>query len=406
VSHSRLTSPLGASATGASTSIRPALLGKGFRPFFLLAALYAAGVVPIWLLMFGGQLDAAPHLGAMYWHAHEMVFGFAAAVIAGFLLTAVGNWTGRETAVGIPLALLAVLWMLGRVAILLGDVLPGALSAAVDLAFLPALALVCTRPLLAAKSWRNYPLIAILGGLTLANLGVHLGAHGIYPHWLRLGNIVAVDIVVLVVVVISGRVIPMFTRNTTGVATARTLPWLDRLAALAVALVALADAAGLDLRVAAAASGIGAAALFVRGFLFGARQIWRHPLLWVLHAAHAFIAVGLLLRAGASLTPELPWSSALHALTAGGIGMATLGMMARVGLGHTGRMLVVPRSIAIAFGLVAAGAALRVLAGWLPPGAYLPSLSFAGLLWAAGFGIYAVVHGPILLSPRVDGRPG
>jgi uncharacterized protein involved in response to NO len=385
---------------------RPALLAKGFRPFFLLAAGYALVTVPVWALMFAGRLGSTGYLGAMYWHAHEMVFGFAVAVIAGFLLTAVGNWTGRETATGLPLALLALLWLVGRIAIVLGDVLPIPIAAVLDLAFLPALALFCARPLIGTRNVRNYPFLAVLGALTLANLGVHLGALGVSPEWLRLGNLVAVDLIILLIVLIGGRVIPMFTRNATSAASIRSLPWLDRLAAGAVASLTVADALALDARIAGSLAGLGGIAVLGRSRFWGVEQTLRHPLLWVLHIGHGFVALGLSLRAASAFSTAVPPSAALHALTAGAIGTMTIGMMARVALGHTGRMLAVPQTIATAFGLVIAGAALRVGAAWLPRSLYTPLLTASGLLWAAGFGIYAGVYAPMLLAPRVDGKPG
>ena len=383
-----------------------AVLGKGFRPFFLLAAAYAVLVVPIWLLAFSGKLGVAPYFGPLYWHAHEMVFGFTVAVIAGFLLTAVGNWTGRETATGFPLALLAMLWMLGRVAMALGDALPIPLAAIIDLAFLPALAACCARPLFQAKKANNYPFLVVLTALGLSNLGVHLGALGVYPEWLRLGNLVAIDLIVLLIVLISGRIVPMFTRNATRAAGIRSLPWLDRLAAASVALLALADALGLDARVAAGLAGFSGVTVLGRSAFWGARLTRGQPLLWVLHAGHAFVPLGLFLRAGAILDSAVPPAAWLHALTAGAIGVLTLGMMTRVGLGHTGRILAVPRSLTVAFLMVILGAVLRVVAAWLPAPEYVQVVVASGLLWTLGFAIYALNHAPVLLAPRVDGRPG
>jgi uncharacterized protein involved in response to NO len=397
---------LESAATLPAMSRHPAVLGKGFRPFFLLAALYAVLAVPLWLAIFAGNVGAPPYLGALHWHAHEMVFGYTVAVIAGFLLTAVGNWTGRETVVGFPLALLAVLWLLGRVAIALGAMLPVPLAAVVDVAFLPVLACCCARRLLQAENARNYQFLFVLGALALSNLGVHLGALGVHPNWLRLGNLVAVDLILVLIVLISARVIPMFTRNATRLTSIRSLPALDRLAAAATVLLVAADALALDERIASSIAGLAGLTVLGRSLFWGAQFTRAQPLLWVLHAGHVFVGVGLLLRAGALVSSAIPPSAALHALTAGAIGTLTLGMMTRVGLGHTGRMLAVPGSIAVAFALVIAGAVLRVVAAWATGPAYVKLVTGAGLLWASGFAIYVVVHARLLLSPRVDGRPG
>jgi uncharacterized protein involved in response to NO len=385
---------------------RPALLAKGFRPFFLLAASFAFLAVPVWTLMFAGKLGGTAYLGPMYWHAHEMVFGFTIAVIAGFLLTAVGNWTGRETASGLSLALLALLWVLGRIAVLFGDALNVPIAAIVDLAFLPALAIFCARALIGAKNARNYPFVAVLGALSLSNLGVHLGALGVYPEWLQLGNLVAVDLIVLLIVLIGGRVIPIFTRNATSATSIRSLPWLDRLAAISMAALTVADALAASSKITGGLAALGALAVLGRTRFWGAPMTFRQPLLWVLHVGHAFVALGLLLRAAAAMTPYVPPSAAIHALTAGAIGTMTIGMMTRVALGHTGRMLAVSRTIATAFVLVIAGTGLRIVAAWIPASLYTSLLSAAGLSWAAGFAIYTAVYAPMLFAPRVDGKPG
>jgi len=374
------------------------LLAKGFRPFFLLAAAFAVAAVPTWLLAFATNADFAAYLGPAQWHAHEMVFGFSTAVIAGFLLTAAGNWTGRETATGWALGLLAAAWVLGRLALLLADALPSGVAAALDLAFLPLLAAACGRALFAAKNRRNYAFLALLSALFAANLGVHLGALGVRPEWTRLGSLVGVDLVILAIVMIGGRAIPMFTRNAARVDGIRNVPWLDRAAVLGALSIVVLDAVG---RHAGIAAGITGVVVLARMATWGTRHTARHPLLWVLHVGHAFVALGFLLRA----VSAVPSSAALHALTAGAIGTMTLGMMTRVTLGHTGRMLAVPRSVAWGFGAVVAGALVRVIAPFMPS-LYVPLVTVAGLVWSAGFAIFIAAYAGALLSPRVDGKPG
>jgi uncharacterized protein involved in response to NO len=395
---------LATSAAPAQT-LRPALLAKGFRPFFLLAAALAVVALPVWLAAFAGSLDVLAYLGPMYWHAHEMVFGFAGAVIAGFLLTAVSNWTGRDTAVGRALGALALLWLAGRAALLVADLLPRGLAAGIDLAFLPALAITCARPIIATRNHRNLGFIVMLAALWLANVGVHLGALGVRPEWLRLGNLVGVDLVILAIVLVSGRVVPMFTRNATKVDSIRNIPVLDRAAIAGVALLVLLDASGLAAHAATAVAGITGALTLARTAFWGARHTANQPLLWILHLGHAFIPIGLLLRAASALFTAIPSSSALHALTAGAIGAVTLGMMTRVGLGHTGRMLAVPRAIAAAFAILLAGAALRVVAPFFPVH-YVALVTLSGILWAASFATYLATYAGALVSPRVDGKPG
>lgn len=390
---------------GDAPRVRPAVLAKGFRPFFLLAAAWGALAMPIWLLVLAGRAGTGGYLVGPFWHAHEMIFGFTVAVIAGFLLTAVANWTERETAVGRPLAALAGLWLVGRLAVAVGDRLPPGVPAAADLVFLPALAAACARPIAATRNRRNYQFVAMLAALFAANTAMHLGATGVAPAWLGAGGWLAVDVIVVMIVVTTARIVPLFTRNATGVEGIRNLPRLDALAAGATAAVAVLDAAAAR-PAADLVAGLAGAAVAARALPWGARHTLRHPLLWVLHAGHAWIALGLVLRAVGHVVPAVPPTVALHALTAGGIGMLTLGMMARVALGHTGRLLATPPAVAVAFQLMLAAAVVRVGGPLLGVAAWLPSMLMAGTLFALAFAIYLAVYTPMLLAARPDGRPG
>jgi uncharacterized protein involved in response to NO len=383
-----------------------ALAAKGFRPFFLLASAFAVAAVPIWLMVLFRALELGVYFEPTYWHAHEMIFGFAGAVIAGFLLTAVGNWTQRETAAGPALLALCALWLAGRVVVPVAPALPRGMAAVVDCAFLPVLAVVLARPLVAAKDRRNFIMLGVLAGLSAANVAMHLGALGLAPGWQRRGSIAGVDVVVLVILVITGRVVPMFTRNATRVESIRAMPKLDVLAIAAMALLTIADTFAPDATPTRAAAGVVAVLAAARAWHWGARHTSREPLLWILHLGHAWIPIGLGLRALGAVVPSVPSSAATHALTAGAIGALTLGMMARVSLGHTGRMLRAPRSAVLAFVLVLLAALARVAAPIVAPAWYSTSLIVAGALWAAAFSLYLVGYTRILVSPRVDGKAG
>ncbi len=383
----------------------PPIAAKGFRPFFLLAAALATLFLPLWLLVLSGRVRVDAYVDPIAWHSHEMVFGFSAAVVAGFLLTAVGNWTGKETAIGKPLLALAALWIAGRIALLV----PGGsrlLVAAIELAFLPALAITIARPLVATKNRRNMIMLVVLAALWLADLAFHL-----VPDARRTAVLFAVDVIVLLVVLIGARVFPMFTRNATGDQTVASKPRLDKLAALAVAALALVDlvrAAGVSATLVSGTLAAVAAVLVVaRASRWGARGALKDPMLWVLHAGHAWIAVGLVLRAASTFAPSaVPSSLATHALTAGVIGTTTLGMMARVALGHSGRTIRATRLTTASFALVTLAALVRVFGPLvLPSGAY-HAVVVSGLLWTAAFGAYLVGYAPVLLAPRVDGKPG
>lgn len=382
-----------------------ALGAKGFRPFFLLAALFAAVAVPLWVAIYLGMMPAGTYLEPVAWHAHEMVFGFAVAVIAGFLLTAAGNWTQRETAAGAPLYALALLWLAGRLAVTFASALPRGAAAGIDLAFLPALLIAVGRPIVAARNARNLVMLAVLGTLWLANLAVHLDALGRLRGWQMRGCMVGVDVVVVLLVIMIGRVLPMFTRNATGSTTVRQHPALDRLAVGATALVAVLDAAAPHRAAGAIVATTAGVLVAARAIHWGFRAALRHPLLWILHFGQAWLASGLVLR-GLSAAGLVAEPLATHALTAGAMGSLTLGMMARVALGHTGRKLAPSRWMIAAFALVTLAASARVAGPLVWMARYVSWLELASVAWSAAFVIYLVVCTPILLHRRIDGKRG
>ncbi len=386
------------------TAGRFALFTKGFRPFFLLAALFAASMLPLWLLVLFGGAERASYLDPVHWHAHEMIFGFTVAVIAGFLLTAVGNWTKRETLVGAPLSALSALWIAGRVAMTAPLALPPVACAFVDLLFLPALGIALARPLIAAKSRRNFVVLGILLALFLANLAMHLDALGIEPGWADRGAMTAVDVVVLLLLVMSGRVMPMFTRNATGIGSIRSIAWLDGGAIGAMVLFTILDASMPERAITWISCGFVSFLVVARAARWGTLHAFREPLLWILHLGYAWIPIGLALRALSHFDGSIPRSMSIHALTAGAIGAMTLGMMARVSLGHTGRLLRAPWSATVAFAMVLCAAALRVLVPILPASWYRASLTLAGLGWAGAFLLFLAGYGHILIAPRADAR--
>ncbi|MFW5968092.1 MAG: NnrS family protein [Persicimonas sp.] len=381
------------------------IFAKGFRPFFLLAALFAVAFVPLWLITYGGHIDAAAHFSAAIWHGHEMIFGYTVAVVAGFLLTAVSNWTRRETATGGWLAGLCALWIVGRLAIIGAAWFPEWLVAAADLAFLPALVVAIGRPLWATNNRRNIKFVGILGLLWAANAAMHASAIGLVDGWERPALLLSLDLIIVIALIVGGRIIPMFTRNATGVAT-RSHKWLERAVFVGVAAsiaMYLVWPASLATAAVTAAAGLAVAARMTH---WGAKATWDKPILWVLHLGHAWIAVGLLLRAAAIVWTDVSAAMAIHALTVGAIGLLTLGMMARVALGHTGRRLTVARPIAWAFGAIALAALFRTAAPIVAPAMYVDWVWVSSLLWAAAFLVYLVVYTPILVRPRADGRPG
>ncbi|MCW2246711.1 uncharacterized protein involved in response to NO [Azospirillum fermentarium] len=391
-------------------SIRPPLLvAYGFRPFFLLSGIAGFGLVAGWLAVLAhGGWPPGPVAPAQ-WHAHEMLFAFAAAAIAGFLLTAVPGWTGTQPRHGWPLGIMVALWLAGRLVLLPGVGSPPAVAAVADLAFLPALAVALAGPLVRAGKARNTAFVGLLAVLTAANLLFHLDWLGVVDGGAAAGERLAIAVVLMMVTVVGGRIVPNFTRNALNArgitAPVVTGPWVER-AVLGGTLALLP----LDLLlpdspvtgIVALAAGLAHAARLSRWQ--GLRTL-DQPIVWILHAAYAWIPVGLLLKAAALLGTEISGSAAIHALTVGAFASMILAVMTRATLGHTGRRLDVPRPIAAAYVLVLLAGALRVLAA-LVLSYGEPLLHGAGAAWLLAFGLYLWVYGPMLLSPRVDGRPG
>ncbi len=379
-----------------------ALLALGFRPFFLAAGVAAVALMAVWLARLGGLLPMDRYYGPVYWHAHEMLFGYAAAVIAGFLLTAVRNWTGRQTLAGLPLAALALVWVAGRLLPFLP--LPGVVIAVVDLAFLPLLALALVPPLFSAGPGPNRFLPLLLLAMAGANLLMHLGVLLPRPELARQGEILMLDLVLWLVLLIGGRVLPFFMEARLGEVRCRSNKAVERATFVLVAALVLVDPwwPGMPAAVTALALGLVQA---VRVAGWHDRRLWSEPMLSVLYLAYVWTAAGLVLRAGAALD-LVPAGPALHAWTVGGIGGMTLGMMVRVSQGHTGRPVRATPLAASAFLLLQGGALLRVLGPWFWPAATPATLQAAGALWMAAFVLFLAGAAPLLLRPRPDGRPG
>jgi uncharacterized protein involved in response to NO len=384
----------------AAPSAKFALWNLGFRPFYLLASVFSAGSVVLWAAQYAGWLPGV--LPGSLVHAHEMIFGFTAAVIAGFLLTAVQAWTQQPTARGLPLMALAALWFAGRVLVLT----PWALAATlVNAAFPLAVAVAIALPLLRSRNTRNYFFVGLLVLMSALIITVHLALEGrlaLSPH---LGLQLALDVILFIMIVIGGRVIPMFTNNGIPGTNATRHALLEKAALGSVILLFAADLLQLPPALAAAIALLAALAQAWRLALWKPWRTRATPLVWILHAAYAWIVVHLLLR-GLSGLDLLAASYAAHALTVGAIGSMTLGMMTRTARGHTGRELRADGFERAIFMLIQVAAFSRVFGGLVAPGLYLPSIELSGVLWAGAFGLYAVRYWPVLTRPRLDGKPG
>lgn len=377
-----------------------ALWNLGFRPFYLLASLFSAVSILIWTMQFSGFLPFA-YLQGPVWHAHEMLFGYTLAVIAGFLLTAVRVWTNRPTPRGMPLIALAILWVCGRVLVLT----PFAITAAVvNAAFPAAVAVAIGIPLYRSHNVRNYFFIGLLVLLAVLIFVVHMTCQGYFDMSPQAGLQLGLDVVLFIMTVMGGRVIPMFTNNGVPGTNATRHKMVEQLSLGSIILLFLSDLLQLPPVVITA---VCLAAGLLHGVRLGLWKSWRTvavPLVWILHASYAWIVIYLLLR-GATALGLLAGSYAIHALTAGAIGGLTLGMMTRTARGHTGRPLIAGRSELAMFLLVQLAALVRVFGGIISPGLYLESVRISGLLWAAAFALYTVYYWPILTCARIDGKP-
>lgn len=379
----------------------PAILHYGFRPFFLLGALHAAVLIPLWLAMLILGLQPAGPFHAVQWHAHEMVFGYLSAIVAGFVLTAVPNWTGRLPLSGAPLAGLVALWLAGRLAT--GFLPQPVAAAAIDLSFLLVLAASVWREIVTGRNWRNAPVAMMLALLGLANLLHHLEAAGFGEPGLAIR--LALGALAVLMALIGGRIVPSFTRNwlvrREGEALPASFGRVDKVALVFTVLAATAWLIRPDDGMTAALLIVAGVLLFLRLSRWRPFATFREPIVAVLHLSYGWLALSLVLMGVAAAWPAvLAPSSALHALTAGAAGTMTLAVMTRASLGHTGREIVADRWTVAIYACVTAGALLRLAAAFAPA-FHLSLLAAGGLVWSLAFLIFAIRYGPILTRPRL-----
>ena len=379
----------------------------GFRPFFLFGALHAALMIALWVPWFLGFLHVPTALSPLAWHQHELMFGYVPAIIAGFLLTAVPNWTGRKPVTGLPLALLFALWLAGRLAIACSEEIGLMPAAVVASAFLPVLALLVLRELVAARNTRNYKVVVVLSLLFLAQLVFHY-EHDRYG-LIELADRLAIGTIILLITLIAGRIIPSFTGNwlrqnnpgpmpapfdrldlaATVLSLAALLAWLlsARLEALLAPGGLLAIAAGL--------------AQFIRQLRWMPHRTLAEPLVTVLHLGFLFVPVGFVMTGMALLTDDAGLRTAgLHAWTTGAIGIMTLAVMTRATRGHSGQALHASASTTVGIYVPALLAVLARIAAALMPEQTMLLLPLAAIFWVVAFLGFAVLYGPFMLRRR------
>lgn len=384
----------------------PPVLRAGFRPFFFLGPLWAMVVVGLWIQALAGAITLPTVFDPLAWHRHEMLFGFLGAVIAGFLLTAIPNWTGRLPISGWRLAGLVSLWIAARFAILFSASVGGVVAMLIEAAFLLTLAGACAREVLIARN-RNVAVVGIVMLFSLAAVVDQLEALG----WIatdQLGWRGGFALILLLVTLIGGRIIPSFTSNWLIKQGQSRLPGQpSKFDYIAIATTALA----LGCWVFQLEPRLSAALLFTAGLLqiarlarWGGYRTTAEPLVFILHLSYAWLPIGLLLLGSSIVDIDVPATAGLHALTAGAMATMILAVMTRATLGHTGRELRADKGTVAIYALVTLGAALRVAAPWLPFD-YLILIKAAAAAWGGAFLLFLVLYGPKLLGPRPDGRP-
>lgn len=378
----------------------PIILAYGFRPFFLAAGIWAIAAMALWIVALVSGFPIGGSYGGPAWHAHEMLFGYTSAALAGFLLTAIPNWTGRLPVSGLPLAILFAVWLVGRLALIVPDTLGLPLAIALDIAFLPLLLAICLREIVAGKKWRDLKVLAGLAALALANAGFH--ALIVWNGDPGLASRLAVSAYIMLIGIVGGRIVPSFTRNWLAKRHVISLPApydpLDTIALLG-ALPALALWVALPehwlTSVAALATGL------LHLWRLGRWQGWQagaERLVLVLHFAYLFVPLGFF---AIALVP-VDWfdaAAALHVFTVGAIGLMTLAVMSRATRGHTGLPLTAPWSTALSYALLLLATILRPAAN-LFPDYYMRLVELSGLFWILAFGLYVFEYAPAILGRR------
>lgn len=377
-----------------SVSAKP-ILQQPFRPLFLCAALAASLGIFTWALFLHLGWLPASSLPPLAWHGHELLFGFAGALVAGFLLTAVAEWTKLATFTPASLVLLVAVWLAARVLFLLPARVPYALTAFLDCAFFGLLLLMVARPILKSRNRRNYFVIGLLSAFTLADVTFHLSVADMIHVAERSVLYWVIDLFTVLMLSIGGRVIPFFTSRRLSNTTVRRYRWLDWSVNAGAAVLVLLDILLPASMTLGAVSVAMALLVLLRGWLWQPWKTWREPMLWVLHLGYLWLAAGLALRGVALLSSALPEITALHAITVGALGSLSIGMMTRVALGHTGHAMAAGPFMAAAFMLVSVAVVLRLIntPGLLP---------IAGVLWALAFAIYFLRFLPVMFAPRLS----
>ncbi|MCP4186411.1 MAG: NnrS family protein [Gammaproteobacteria bacterium] len=380
-----------------------AVFAYGFRPFFLLAGIYATIVIPVWIFSLYGYTLPGLQKPVLIWHAHEMIFGVVVAAVAGFLLTAIPSWTNRRGFAGAPLIVLTLLWLAGRLVFTFAPDSAFLLVAVADLAFVPVLAVIIVPALIRSGSHRNLVFIGLLLLLFMANLYFHSGDAIDALH-------LTINVMLVTVTLVAGRIIPSFTsaalRQRGIEIKIRRLPMLNESLLLATAAILVVDLFYPNTMLATGLAMATALLMALQLSRWHGHQALKEPIVWILHLAYAWLPIALVMKALWLSGIPMPATSWLHALTTGAFSTMILGVMSRAALGHTGRALVTPPAMVAGYLMLTGAALIRVFAPILHVDAWLLWLTAAALLWTLAFMLFLIVYAPILCSPRADGRAG
>ena len=375
---------------------------NSFRPFFIAAGIWATLAVPFWLLSYFGILIATENFNILLWHQHEMLYGFVAAAITGFILTAIPNWTGRLPIKNKPLAILAFLWIVGRVGFLNIAIFGTAVTTLMDLPFLIVLVLVIAREIVSGKNWRNLPVIILISFFTLGNILVHLQIHEIIDS-AELGIRLSTFVLSILLALIGGRIVPSFTRNWLAQNKANKFPRpfgnFDKISLISLVVFVFAQ---IIIPHHQATSLLALLAGLLHGIRFIRWKVWMtltEPLIWILHVGYMWLCVALVLIGLSGLTDFVPYTSSYHALTVGAFSTMILAVMTRASLGHTGRTIKATLGTTTIFIFITIAAILRVYEPFINESGTL-ILSLSGIFWTLSFALFIFIYFPILTQPR------
>lgn len=380
-----------------------------FRPFFLLATIFSIVAMSWWAYFWWSPFDWQPYGGPIWWHGHEMLLGFVAAIVVGFLLTAVQNWTAVPGIKGWPLIMLVLSWLLGRLLIAFGAALPAMIVAVADGLFLVAAAVAMAYPVIRAKQWRNLIFVPILLALAILNSYSHWALQMDRPLQASAALHAVIMVFTLVVTIISGRIIPFFTANKLGIKKPDPNKWLEFFSIAPLAILVVVAAFGFNTIPLGLMICLCTVAIVAHSWRFsrwGIQHCWGVPLLWSLQLSYVFIPLGLLALLLNSVGYLDNQSAALHCFTVGALASMILAMISRVTLGHTGRAMQPPKFMVLGFVLILLSALLRVIIpGWFPQWSHW-GIAAAAIAWLIAYGLFVYYYAPMLWSARVDDRPG